>query len=119
MSYIVVDREWRIVAVTDALLATSGRIRENILGKVITDEFADNPDNPDADGEEVLRGALQRVVDEKEGHEFPIQRYDLELDGEFVEKHFKPLNEPVFGDDGEVHYVIHGVEDVTASVKKG
>lgn len=118
VAYIVVDRKFRIVGATDAFLASAGRKRDDILGRVITEEFGDNPDDPNANGTEVLRGALQRVVDEKAGHMLPTQRYDIQLDGEFVERYFNPLNEPVFGDDGEVQYVIHGVEDVTASMKQ-
>lgn len=114
--YVVVDRSWRIVAATDAFLASVGRGREDIVGKVITEEFGDNPDDPNADGTRVLREALQRVVDERAGHRLPIQRYDLELNGKFEERYFLPLNEPVFDGSGDVEYIIHGAEDVTASV---
>ena len=72
VSYIVVNREFQIVAATDLFLESSGRKRNDILGKIITDEFGDIPDNPDANGTEVLRRALQRVLDEKTGHVLPI-----------------------------------------------
>jgi PAS domain S-box-containing protein len=116
--YIVVDREFRIVAATDSFLAPAGRKREDILGKVITDEFGDNPDDPDANGTEVLSTALKRVLTERTGHTLPVQRYDIEIDGRFEERYWQPLNEPVFGDDGEVEYIIHGVQDVTSSTKE-
>lgn len=114
--YVVVDRAFRIVAATDALLATMDRKREDIVGKVITEEFGDNPDDPNANGTQVLRDALQRVIDERAGHKLPIQRYDIEFNGTFEERHWQPLNEPVFDASGDVEFIIHGVEDVTASV---
>ncbi|WP_426977238.1 PAS domain-containing protein [Pseudarthrobacter sp. O4] len=115
--YVVVNREFRIVAATDSVLEAGGRRREDIVGLLITDAYPDNPDNPDANGTEVLRSALQRVLDERTGHVLPIQRYDIEVDGIFEERYFKPLNEPVLSADGEVEYIIHGVENVTESVK--
>lgn len=115
--YVVVNREFRIVAATDSFLEGGGRRREDIVGLLIQDAFPDNPDNPDADGTEVLRSALQRVLDERTGHVLPIQRYDVEINGTFEERYFKPLNEPVLSADGEVEYILHGVENVTESVK--
>ncbi|MBU8816796.1 PAS domain S-box protein [Mycolicibacterium goodii] len=117
--YIVVDRQWRIVAVTDSAIAGTGLKREDILGKVVTDVFRDNPDDPTANGSQVLRDALERVVNERAGHTLPVQRYDIEINGVFEERYWQPLNEPVFDDSGAVEFIIHGVEDVTASMKSG
>jgi PAS domain-containing protein len=117
--YIVVDRDLRIVGATDAFLAAMRRNRDDIVGRIITEEFADNPDDPDANGTEVLRTALERVMVERAGHKLPVQRYDIELDGVFQERYFQPLNEPVFAEDGEVEFIIHGVEDVTDAMVSG
>lgn len=117
-SFIVVDHEFRIVAATNFFLDDAKRRREEVQGVLITDAFPDNPDNPDANGTEVLRSALQRVLDERAGHVLPIQRYDIEVAGTYEERYFKPLNEPVFNTMGEVEYIIHGVEDVTESVRQ-
>lgn len=115
--YVVVNRDFRVVAATDSFLTGGGRRREDIVGRLITEAFPDNPDNPEANGTEVLRSALQRVLDEGVGHVLPIQRYDVEINGRFEERYFKPLNEPVLSVDGEVEYIIHGVENVTEAVK--
>lgn len=117
-SYIVVDREFHIVAITNFALGAAERRREDIVGVLVTDAFPDNPDNPDANGTEVLKSALQRVLYERTGHVLPVQRYDIEVAGSYEERYFKPLNEPVFSTLGEVEYIIHGVEDVTESMKK-
>lgn len=117
VGYTVVDRDFRIVAATDLMLEATDKRREDILGRVITDAFGDNPDDPDANGTQVLSAALQRVLDEGTGHVLPVQRYDIEIEGVFQERYFLPLNEPVLGDDGAVLYIIHGAQDVTESVK--
>jgi signal transduction histidine kinase len=47
-----------------------------------------------------------------------VQRYDLRgSTGELEERHWSIINLPVLGADGEVEYLIHSVEDVTALVR--
>lgn len=123
VSYIVVDTEWRIVAVTDSYCADSMRVRDELLGQNILEAFPDNPDDPDASGTKNFRASLERVVASKETEYMPIQRYDLQLPAEegggWDERYWRPLNAPVVGADGSVAYVIHGVDNVTAAVKSG
>lgn len=115
--YAAYDLQWNIVAMTDAMLASVGRSRDEVVGRNQFDAFPDNPDDPDASGNATMLGAFERVLAEKTGHVLPVVRYDIaSLDGVFRERYWKPLNEPVFNDDGDIVYVIHGVEDVTASV---
>jgi PAS domain S-box-containing protein len=115
--YAAYDLDWNIVAITDPMLASLGRSREEVVGRNQFDVFPDNPDDPDASGNATMLGAFERVLAEKTGHVLPVTRYDIaDEDGIFRERYWKPVNEPVFGDDGTIRYVIHGVEDVTASV---
>ena len=50
-----------------------------------------------------------------------VQKYDIRRPesegGAFEERYWSPVNTPVFGADGEVVYIIHRVEDVTAFVR--
>jgi hypothetical protein len=50
-----------------------------------------------------------------------VQKYDIrkpESDGGgFEERHWSPVNSPVFGPDGRLRYIIHRVEDVTEFVR--
>ena len=50
-----------------------------------------------------------------------IQKYDIRRPetegGGFEERHWSLVNSPVFGDDGEVEYILHCVEDVTQLVR--
>jgi PAS domain S-box-containing protein len=44
-----------------------------------------------------------------------VQRYDIHRrDGSWEERYWAPLNVPVLGPDGDVRYVLHTVDDVTA-----
>lgn len=118
--YVVVDREWRVVAVTDTYLAATMRSRDDLVGRYVFEAFPDNPDDANANGTEVWRRSLERVVQTRETDYLPIQRYDIELPadqgGGYTERYWRPLNAPVFDSGGDVRYLIHGVEDVTSSV---
>jgi len=111
-NYIVLDLEWNIVAITD--MATGGRPRSQIIGRSQFEVFPDNPDDGgDVSGTATMRVALDRVVREKVGHAMPVTRYDVaDEHGVFQERHWRPINEPVLDEAGDVVYVIHGVEEV-------
>lgn len=51
-----------------------------------------------------------------------VQQYDIRRPdadgGGFEERHWSPVNTPVFGPDGELAYIIHRVEDVTEAVRE-
>jgi signal transduction histidine kinase len=51
----------------------------------------------------------------------PVQRYPVrrppEEGGGFEERFWSPINSPVFGDNGELTFIIHRVEDVTSFVR--
>jgi hypothetical protein len=44
-----------------------------------------------------------------------VQRYDIrDPGGQFVERHWQPINSPIHDRDGLLIYILHHVEDVTA-----
>ena len=46
-----------------------------------------------------------------------VQRYDIrDLQGQFVERYWQPINSPVHDQDGLLIFLLHHVEDVTADV---
>src|SRR5262249_42438700 len=57
----------------------------------------------------------------KAPHTMAVQKYDIrrpaDEGGEFEERHWSPLNSPVFDAAGEIQYIIHRVEDVTEFVR--
>ncbi len=118
--YLVLDPEFRIVAVTDAYLAATMTRREEILGRDIFDVFPDNPDDPAATGVANLRGSLERVRQHRAPDTMAVQKYDIrrpaEDGGGFELRYWSPVNYPVVDRRGQLAYVIHRVEDVTEFV---
>src|SRR5947209_5299077 len=60
-SYLVLDVDLRIVAVSDDYLRDTMTERGAIVGRELFDVFPDNPDDHDATGEDNLRASLERV----------------------------------------------------------
>ncbi|MCC6558805.1 MAG: PAS domain S-box protein [Polyangiaceae bacterium] len=118
--YLVLAPDLTIVAVSDAYLNATMTRRDDILGRGLFDVFPDNPDDPAATGVANLRTSLERVLARRRPDTMALQKYDIRRPdsegGGFEERHWSPVNTPVLGDDGEVLYIIHRVEDVTEYV---
>jgi signal transduction histidine kinase len=119
-AYLVLDPDFRIIAVTDSYLAATKTVREVIIGRELFDVFPDNPDDPAATGERNLRASLETVLRTKAPHRMPVQKYDIRRPdsegGGFEERYWSPLNTPVLR-DGRVTSIIHAVEEVTDSMR--
>jgi two-component sensor histidine kinase len=116
--FLVLDGDLNIVAVNDSYLDATMTVRKDILGRGIFDVFPDNPDDRTADGVSNLRASLTRVLKFGRPDAMPVQKYDIPrpatAGGGFEERYWSPLNTPVFGADGQVAWIIHRVENVTA-----
>lgn len=119
--YLVLNRDLNIVAVSDAYLRATMTGRETILGRGIFDVFPDNPDDPSATGVANLRASLDRVQRERVADVMAVQKYDVRRPeaegGGFEERYWSPVNCPVLGDDQQLLYIIHRVEDVTEFIQ--
>jgi PAS domain S-box-containing protein len=119
--YLVLAPDFRIVGVNRAYLEATKTVRQEILGRDIFEVFPDNPDDPSASGVAKLRASLLRVLHNKQADTMAIQKYDLPVAGpegiRFEERHWSPINTPVFDADGELRHIIHRVEDVTEFVR--
>lgn len=116
--YLVLQPDLTIIAVNDAYAKATLTQRVRILGKGLFDIFPDNPDDATATGVSNLRASLLTALREKRPHAMDIQQYDIRRsDGSFEERHWRPLNTPVLNEQGEVLYLLHRVEDVTAMIK--
>ncbi|WP_153797854.1 PAS domain-containing sensor histidine kinase, partial [Foetidibacter luteolus] len=113
--YLILRPDLQIVAVTDSYLKNTLTKRELITGRYLFEVFPDNPEDPHADGVKNLRASLERVLEYGLPDAMAIQKYDVpDPSGNgFVEKYWRPLNSPVFDDQGKVMYIMHQVEDVT------
>ena len=110
--------QFTILAATPQRLQDVRMAKEDVIGKPLFEAHPGNPTDPSDTGVSNLRSSLDHVLHYKETHELPIQRYDLpDEHGVFSEKYWRASNRPVFNDDGEVAYIIHTAEDITAQIK--
>jgi signal transduction histidine kinase/ActR/RegA family two-component response regulator len=120
-SFLVLDPELRIVAVSDAYVAATMIRRDDVLDRGIFEVFPDNPDDPGASGVGNLRGSLERVLKTGRADTMAVQKYDIRRPesegGGFEVRYWSPVNSPVLDDLRRVRYIIHRVEDVTEFVQ--
>ena len=113
--------DFTIVAASDAYLRATMTERSSILGRKLFEIFPDDPSDPAADGVRNLRQSLEKVILTRNADVMPVQRYPVRRPeaegGGFEERYWSPINSPVFGDDGQLSFIIHRVEDVTTFVK--
>lgn len=116
--YLVLLPDLTIVAVSNAYAKATMTIREEIIGRGLFEVFPDNPCDKNADGVSNLSASLNYVLQHKAAHTMAVQKYDIRRpDGTFEVRYWSPLNTPVINAAGEVVYIIHRVEDVTAFIR--
>ncbi len=110
---------YEIVAATEAYLQATMTRERDIVGKALFEVFPDSPDDQEADGVRNLESSLKRVQALKAPDIMGIQRYPIRLpDGGFEERFWSPVNSPVLDDAGDIEFIIHRVEDVTAIIRR-
>lgn len=118
--YLVLDPNLVIVEVNRAYLRATGRTREDLIGRPLFDAFPPNPADAGAEGMKNLDASLRRVLASGQPDTMALQKYDIPVrdrPGAFEERWWSPINSPVLGPDGQVAWIIHRVEDVTAFVR--
>jgi signal transduction histidine kinase len=115
--YLVIDRTFLIIAVSDAYLTATLTERAVMVGRPLFDVFPDNPDDPATEGTRNLRASLTRVLRQRTRDTMSVQKYDIPRPaadgGGFEERFWSVSNSPVLGPDGSVTSIVHAVEDVT------
>jgi PAS domain S-box-containing protein len=109
--------KFTIVAFNDKRAAETFT-RQDHIGRGIFEAFPDNPDDPEANGVAMLTASLETVLRTKHAHQMTVQKYDIpKADGRgFEMRYWLPVNIPVMNAEGEVGYIIHAAEDVTARI---
>ncbi len=91
---------------------------DDIVGKTIFEVFPDDPEDTQADGVRSLSESLQRVQSQKVPDNMGVQRYPIRLpDGKFEDRFWSPVNTPVLDEDGDIEFIMHRAEDITAIVQ--
>src|SRR5687767_5530274 len=120
--FLVLEPEppYRILAASDDYLRATHADRA-ILGRTMFEAFPCNPQAPGTTQARDLHASFERVKSTRAPDRLPTQRYDARRPGgaadEFEERWWAPLNAPILGDDGEVEYIVHRVEDATDKVR--
>lgn len=115
---LVLDPEFHIIAVNEAYVDATMTVREEIIGRHIFDVFPDNPDDPEATGERNLGTSLETVRRTREPDTMAVQKHDIQRpDGSFEVRYWSPKNVPVLDEKGELHAIIHRVEDITEVIE--
>lgn len=116
-AYLLLDRRLSIVEVNDALLRTTGRTREGLLGVDVSEAFPGNPDDPDDSHVHELREAFLRVIRTAQPEALSVIRYSIPretLDGTvFDDRYWSATLTPVLDAAGEVEFVLEHTMDVT------
>jgi hypothetical protein len=77
-----------IAAATKDMCQYTGHTKEQLVGKGVFEAFPFNAADPSDTGKRDLNASLARVLQYKEPHQLPIQRYDVkQRDGTFT-KHY-------------------------------
>jgi hypothetical protein len=121
-AYVVLKPEtFEVVAVSDAYLRATSKTREELMGRSLFDVFpeivGENPTTTISN----MRLSIERVMKQRAADALPVQRYPIaraeaEGGGE-EERYWSPINAPVFGEDGEIAFIIHRAEDVTPFIR--
>jgi len=111
------DPRYTIVAVNDAYLRATNSVRygaRGLLGRPLFQTFPDPLYDPAATETANMRISLHRVMRHRAPDRMSVQRFrSRRPDGTEEERLWSPVNAPVLGDDGEVAFIVHHVEDVT------
>lgn len=117
---VLLDRHLNVRAVSDQYLSATNTTRDAILGRHLFEIFPDNPELG-ATGAKNLRASLERVFRDGAADPMAAQRHDIRgpisEGGAYEERWWSQLNWPVLGPDGDLAFVIHRVEDISAYVQ--
>jgi hypothetical protein len=110
-----------ILAVTEGMIQRSGLSKAQLVNKPFFVPFPANPGNPtdpNAEGQNITLASFEYVIKNKQPHQLPLVRYDLEGEaGLFTELYWRVNHKPVLNNEGDVIYIIHTSEDVTEQVR--
>ncbi|WP_165929567.1 PAS domain-containing sensor histidine kinase [Pseudocnuella soli] len=108
---------YTIVAISNDSLAMIGKERAEVTGTGLFDVFPPNPQLREDVVDNRLRSAYDWVLQHKQRYALQLIRYDQQVeDGIFTEKYWKVVVTPILA-AGEVEYLMHTAEDITATVK--
>jgi two-component system, sensor histidine kinase len=106
-----------ILSVSEELLKSTGKKREELEGKGIFEVFPENPVDEQSKGPSIFRHSLQKVIQTKLSDTLPMLRYDVaNTDGVFEERYWIPVNKPVLDKQKSLLFILHYTTEVTDKI---
>ena len=113
-SYMVMDLDLCFVEVNDAYLATTGRTREELIGRYVFDAFPPTEEAVDDEGVSYVQRSFERARDTGAIDTMPLQKYAIPNgNGAMSERWWSLISVPIRSADGRVQLVAQRAEDVT------
>ncbi|MET9526620.1 SpoIIE family protein phosphatase [Streptomyces coeruleorubidus] len=110
--YLVLDSDLVIRYVNPACVQSTGRARDELIGKYFFDALPERPGSPD-EAQRNLKASLRLVLDTGKPDTMVLQRYDIPRPGGFEERWWSAIHTPIPGADGRVKWIVQWSEDVT------
>lgn len=109
-AYVILDRDFRIVGMNKAYLATTMREREDILGLNVFKAF---PSATGSQSQRMLENSLHRVLETREVDHLSLIPYPIARpDGSLEERFWSATHTPIVTAAGEI-FVLQNTVDVT------
>ena len=117
--YLVMTPDLVIVEANAAYLATTGRTREEIVGRGVFEAFPGNPSETEADGGvSKVQASFERARDTLRPDTMPVQEYDIpDGAGGFSKRYWSLISTPVLDSEGRCAYITQRAEDITDYVR--
>ncbi|UIJ30455.1 PAS domain-containing protein [Cereibacter azotoformans] len=110
--YVLLKRDLTMIWANTAYLRATGRTREDIIGKCMTDVF---PADPDSIPDQMLRGSFRRVIELGRPDHLPLIPYPITSgDGRKEDRFWSATNTPIKDADGQVEFILQNTNDITA-----
>jgi PAS domain S-box-containing protein len=116
--YLVLSLDFMILAANEAYAKANRLKRNELMGRSIFDIYSTQSANVNLAVGHQLRISLERVLRDRTSDVMPIQKYNIpRCDSEGLEERFWiAVNKPVIDAAGNLHAIMHHVEDVTEFV---
>ncbi|CAN5841103.1 hypothetical protein BH11MYX4_BH11MYX4_50060 [soil metagenome] len=109
---------YTVVAASNAYLSATMRQRDEVLGRSFLEV---GPIGTAADAATASDGpaaSLGRVIRTRAPDTMAVRRSDVTDGGAVDARYWSPVSSPIFGRDGELRYILHRLEDVTARFRR-
>ncbi|MCX2742073.1 PAS domain-containing protein [Pontibacter anaerobius] len=116
---IIVTPDMHVLAATETYLETTGRRREDILGKHFLLEAFPNSEVPYE--ENPVKLSIDKAIETRQVDYLDVIRYDIakpaEEGGGYSERYWEASHTPVLDEAGQIRYIIQNTHDVTEREK--